>query len=55
MRFILLAILLPSLVFAQKKTSLEQKIKEFDQYVEAGRTKWEVPGMAVAVVKAGYV
>lgn len=56
MRFILLAILLPSLVFAQKKnTSLEQKIKEFDQYVETGRVKWEVPGMAVAVVKDGKV
>ncbi|NJN43165.1 MAG: serine hydrolase, partial [Flammeovirgaceae bacterium] len=42
---------------AQKKTNsdLPQKIKEFDQYVEAARNSWSVPGLAVAVVKDNQV
>ena len=34
---------------------LDQKIKEFDAYVEKGRVDWQIPGMAVAVVKDGKV
>jgi len=33
----------------------DQKIKEFDTYIEKSRTDWQAPGMAVAVVKEGKV
>jgi CubicO group peptidase (beta-lactamase class C family) len=35
--------------------SPDQKIKEFDTYVEKARQDWRAPGMAVAVVKDGKV
>lgn len=35
--------------------SIEQKIKDFDAYVEKARQAWQVPGLAVAVVKDGRV
>jgi len=35
--------------------SQDQKIKEFDSYVEKSRAEWRAPGMAVAVVKDGKV
>ncbi|MBS1489765.1 MAG: serine hydrolase [Bacteroidetes bacterium] len=35
--------------------SLEQKVKEFDAYIEKGRQDWQSPGLAVAVVKDGKV
>lgn len=46
-----------SLVIALSVTaqSLEQKIKEFDAYIEKSRQDWRAPGMAVAVVKDGKV
>ncbi len=31
------------------------QLKEFDAYVEKSRLEWQVPGMAVAVVKDGKV
>ncbi len=40
--------------FAQSQIPLE-KIREFDQYVERVRQEWEVPGMAITVVKDGKV
>ncbi|CAN5348162.1 serine hydrolase [soil metagenome] len=55
MRLPILFLFISSLAFGQKTTSLEQKIKEFDQYVEAGRKQWDVPGLALAVVKDGKV
>ncbi|MBS1487083.1 MAG: serine hydrolase [Bacteroidetes bacterium] len=39
-------------IFAQTQ---EQKIKEFDAYIEKVRQDWHAPGMAVAVVKDGKV
>jgi CubicO group peptidase (beta-lactamase class C family) len=33
----------------------EQKIKDFDAYIEKSRVEWQAPGMAVAVVKDGKV
>ncbi|MEJ0055790.1 MAG: hypothetical protein WDN75_09145 [Bacteroidota bacterium] len=51
MRLLLLLLFISSLAFGQKTASLDQKIKEFDQYVENGRKQWEVPGLALAVVK----
>jgi CubicO group peptidase (beta-lactamase class C family) len=56
MRLLLLLLLFISpLAFGQKTATLDQKIKEFDQYVENGRKQWEVPGLALAVVKDGKV
>ncbi|MBY0433747.1 MAG: serine hydrolase [Cyclobacteriaceae bacterium] len=44
-------------VIAQKKTTtdLDKQIQSFDAYVENGRNQWNVPGLAVAVVKDGKV
>ena len=33
----------------------EQKLKDFDAYVEKARLEWRAPGMAVAIVKDGQV
>jgi len=35
--------------------SQDQKLREFDAYVEKSRVDWQVPGMAVVVVKDGKV
>src|SRR5215831_2141837 len=35
--------------------SLDQKIKEFDSYIEKSKAEWRAPGLAVAVVKDGKV
>jgi CubicO group peptidase (beta-lactamase class C family) len=40
---------------AAKNPALDQKIKEFDAYVTAGQKQWEVPGLALTVVKDGQV
>src|SRR6267154_2071458 len=33
----------------------DQKLKDFDSYIEKSRLEWRAPGMAVAVVKDGKV
>ena len=38
----------PVLVFAQ---TLEQKLAEIDAYAEKTRADWNIPGMAIAIVK----
>lgn len=55
MRAILLLVLVSQLTFAQKPTSLDTKIKEFDAYILKAQKEWDVPGLAVAVVKDGKV
>lgn len=40
--------------FAQKPVSARQ-IQEFDSYIEAARQQWNVPGMAITVVKDNKV
>src|SRR5258705_2389356 len=35
--------------------SLDQKVKDFDAYIEKSRVEWLVAGMAVVVVKDGKV
>ncbi len=35
--------------------SQDQKLKEFDSYIEKSRVEWRAPGMAVAIVKDGKV
>lgn len=44
--FVLLV--LPAFVYAQ---TLDEKIKEIDTYAEKTRADWNVPGMAIAIVK----
>ncbi len=42
--------------FAQKKPSTtDKKVQEFEAYIIQGMKDWEIPGMAVAVVKDGQV
>lgn len=49
--FLLLAIAaLPVFAFSQNKT-----IKRIDKYIEESRQMWNIPGMAVAIVKDGEV
>jgi CubicO group peptidase (beta-lactamase class C family) len=38
-----------------QKTSPEKKIAEFDAYVARVMQEWDVPGMAITVVKDGKV
>ena len=35
--------------------SLTKQIQEFDAYVEQARNSWQVPGLAIAVVKDGKI
>jgi len=39
--------------FSLKGQTIEQKVKDFDAYVEKSRVQWQMPGMAVVVVKDG--
>lgn len=54
---LLFLLLIPSLLFAQKKTdaTLAKKIQEFDAYVTKAQKDWEVPGLSLALVKEGQV
>lgn len=45
-----LLFIFPVFVFAQT-TSLDEKLREIDAYAEKTRAEWNVPGIAVAVVK----
>lgn len=53
----LFATILALTSFGQKKTAspLDQKVKEFDTYADAAIKQWNVPGVALAVVKDGKV
>lgn len=51
---LLVAVLLCAYVSTQAQT-IESKIKEFDTYIEQSRNLYQVPGLAVAVVKDGKV
>lgn len=56
MRFVIaLLCVVTTFSFSQKVTPLEKKIREFEAYVIKSQKEWEVPGMAVAVVKDGKV
>ncbi len=41
--------------FSQTVPPLSPQLKEFDAYVEQARNSWQVPGLAIAVVKDGKV
>lgn len=49
---LLILIVLPLFVYAQ---TLDEKLKEIDAYAEKVRADWNVPGMAIAIVKDGKV
>jgi CubicO group peptidase (beta-lactamase class C family) len=49
--YLLLVILFPVLCFAQTK----EEIAAFDQYVQKGLSDWDVPGLAIIVVKDNKV
>jgi len=52
----LVLLLIFSSGFSQKvSTNLAKQVQEFDAYVESARTSWQVPGLAIAVVKDGKV
>jgi len=53
-RLFLLAFLFTIAISAQSQ-NLAQQVKEFDAYIEASRKLYEVPGLAVTVVKDGKV
>src|SRR6478736_6380980 len=56
MKSLIYFIFIPALInFVLAGQSQDQKIKEFDAYIEKGRQDWRAPGMAVAVVKDGKV
>jgi CubicO group peptidase (beta-lactamase class C family) len=55
MRLFFLLLLVSSLSYAQKPVTLDQKIRDFELYVENARKQWDVPGLAVAVVKDGKI
>jgi CubicO group peptidase (beta-lactamase class C family) len=46
-------VLMSAIVASTHAQDLNKKVKEFDAYVENARKEWQVPGMAVAVVKDG--
>lgn len=48
-------VLMSAIVASTHAQDLNKKVKEFDAYVENARKEWQVPGMAVAVVKDGKV
>ena len=50
--FLFIAICIAKFLIAQP---LATQLKEFDTYIEKSRKEWQVPGMAVAVVKDGKV
>src|SRR4051812_29487414 len=56
MKSILVVVLSLNLLtaFAQKKPTAKQ-LQEFNAYVEAVRKEWEVPGLAITVVKDNQV
>jgi CubicO group peptidase (beta-lactamase class C family) len=46
---LLLLLVFPVLVFAQ--TTLDEKLREIDAYAQKTQAEWNVPGMAIAIVK----
>ncbi|MEY4931628.1 MAG: hypothetical protein RI909_2352 [Bacteroidota bacterium] len=55
MKYILSTLVLLFFIATSQAQSIDSKVKEFDAYVEKSRNLFQVPGMAVAVVKDGKV
>lgn len=54
-KLLLLFLLAPLSIFAQTKPAPDKRIAEFDAYVQKAYKEWDVPGLAVVVVKNGEV
>lgn len=54
-RITLILLFTSSLALAQRNADLDKKIAAFDLYAESGRKQWDIPGMALLVVKDGKV
>jgi CubicO group peptidase (beta-lactamase class C family) len=53
---LLLFLLVSSATFAQTKSQpVDKKVQELDAYIQKAQKEWDVPGMAVVVVKDGNV
>lgn len=50
-----LLFLFSSIVVLAQKSPLDKKVQDFEAYILKAQKEWEVPGMAVAVVKDGKV
>ena len=50
-----LAVLVPFFSIAQNKVDTDKALKGFDKFVEKGLEDWNVPGVAIAIVKDGEV
>jgi CubicO group peptidase (beta-lactamase class C family) len=56
MRYVVFLLLITSVSVAQKPApSLDTKVKEFEAYILKSQKEWQVPGLAVTVVKDGKV
>lgn len=56
MRIILLLVVFSTTIsLAQKPSSADKKVQEFEAYITKGMRDWEIPGLAVTVVKDGKV
>jgi CubicO group peptidase (beta-lactamase class C family) len=53
--FFLLIVFSATVCVAQKSLSIDKKFQEFEAYILKAQKDWEVPGLAVAVVKDGKV
>ncbi|MFZ6000211.1 MAG: serine hydrolase, partial [Bacteroidota bacterium] len=50
-----LVFLFSSIVVLAQKNPPDKKVQDFEAYILKAQKEWEVPGMAVAVVKDGKV
>jgi len=50
---LIIVLLISFCVFGQK--NIDKKLKQLDEYYEQALTDWDVPGMAVAIVKDGEI
>lgn len=55
MRIFIFFLLLSISSVAQKTNPVDNKVQEFEAYIKKAQQEWQVPGLAVAVVKDGRV
>lgn len=54
-KYLILVVLITSVLFGYSQKSLKKKLKELDEYYEQAYQDWNVPGIAVAIVKDGEI
>ena len=55
MRIILSLLLAVAFVLPASAQKIDKKLKSFEKYIEQARQDWNVPGVAVAIVKDGEI